>query len=117
MRRDFDRLLLEDMSRLAEQLSREFYSLSYDAFAHDETRVESAVMRLLVLREGWSWLPDRIRQRLIPIDWLAVTGKWDEQKARRVGIDSGKLWSTIVNELPQMSRQIEEVCGSKTSVG
>ncbi len=47
-----------------------------------------------------------------PIDWLAVTGKWDGRKARHAGVDSGKLWATMVKEFPQMSRTIEEVGAS-----
>ncbi len=100
---------LHDVGRLAEKLTREFGALPYEKFAEDASKTESAVMRLLIMKEGCTWLPRKIRQQLVSIDWHAVTGHWDRHAARHVGFDQRKLWETIVQKLPEMSAKIEEM--------
>ncbi len=96
-----------DIGQLADKLTKEFATLPYEEFAEDTEKIESAVMRLVIMKEGWTWLPSEIRQELVPIDWRAVTGKWDWQARRHVGIDTKELWETIVWRLPEMSRKVE----------
>ncbi len=105
---------LHDIGRLAEKLTREFAPLPYEKFVEDTNKVESAVMRLAVMKEGWTWLPSEIRQELVPIDWRAVTGTWDRKAGRHVSIDSKQLWETIVQRLPEMSRKVEELLKRQT---
>ena len=100
---------LYDIGQLADKLTREFADLPYEKFAEDTNKIESAVMRLAIMKEGWAWLPSEIRQELVQIDWCAVTGKWDWQARRHVGIDSKQLWETMVRRLPEMSRKVEEL--------
>jgi len=100
---------LHDVRRLAEKLFREFGFLPFEQFAEDRRKVESAVMGLLVLKEGWVWLQDEVRGMLLPIDWQAITGRWDRKTGRHVGVDDKVLWETIVEKLPDMSRKAEEL--------
>ena len=99
---------LHDIGRLAKIVSREFGALPYERFANDAKKIESAAMKLMIMKEGWAWLPRKIRQELVPIDWRAIIGKWDRDSGRRVGINPKKLWDTIVQRLPEMSRSVEE---------
>ena len=103
------RLYLYDIWRLAEKLIREFDSLPYEKFAEDANRIESAVMSLVIMREGWGWLPGNMREELVPIEWSAITGKWDLEAGRHVGVDRKKLWETIVQGLPELSAKAEEL--------
>jgi uncharacterized protein with HEPN domain len=102
-------LYLYDIGRLAEKLAREFGDLPYEKFAEDANKIESAVMRLRIMKEGWSWLPSKVRQELVPIDWRAVTGRWDPQAGRHVGVGLKHLWETIARELPEMRRKVDEL--------
>jgi uncharacterized protein with HEPN domain len=102
-------LYLNDIGKLAERLIGEFGALPYDKFADDEKKVESAVRRLVIMEERWAWLWPKVRQRLTPIDWRAVTGTWDRKTGRHVGIDSKKLWDTIVQKLPEISKEAREL--------
>ena len=78
-------LYLYDIGRLAEKLAREFGALPYEKFAEDANKIESAVMRFWIMKERWSWLPSKMRQELVPIDWRTVTGRWDPQAGRPRG--------------------------------
>ena len=98
-----------DIGQLAERLTREFAALPYEKFAEDTEKIESAIVRLAVMKEGWAWLPSEIRHELGQVDWGAVTGKWDWQMRRHVGIDSKQLWETVVRRLPEMSRKVVEL--------
>jgi uncharacterized protein with HEPN domain len=102
-------LYLYDIGKLAEKLSNEFGALPYEKFTQDTKKIESAVMRLLIMKEGWIWLPRTIRQELALIDWRAVTGKWDRKAGRHVGFDPKQLWETIVEKLPEVSRKVEDL--------
>jgi hypothetical protein len=59
-------LYLYDIGKLAEKLAREFGALPYEKFAEDANKIESAVMRLRIMKEGWSWLPGKMRQGTRP---------------------------------------------------
>jgi uncharacterized protein with HEPN domain len=102
-------LYLYDIGKLAEKLSKEFGALPYEKFAEDTKNIESAVGRLVIMKERWTWLPRNVRQELVPIDWCAVTGKWDRKAGRHLGVDSKRLWETIVQKLPEMNRKAEEL--------
>ncbi len=98
---------LHDIKRLAEKLTREFGTLPYEQFAANARKVESAVMGLVIMKEGWTWLPTNAQRQLASIDWDALIGKWDRRGGRHVGVDVRKLWETIVHRLPAVSKQIE----------
>ena len=105
---------LHDIGRLAAKLTREFAPLPYEKFVEDTNKIESAVMRLAVMKGGWTWLSSEIQQELVPIDWRVVTGTWDRKAGRHVGIDSEQLWETLVQRLPEMSRRVEELLKGQT---
>ena len=102
-------LYLCDIKQLADKLAREFASLPFEKFAEDIQKIESAVVRLAIMREGCSSLPDAIQESLVQIDWPAVIGKWDWQARRHVDIDQKELWETILRKLPEMSRNVQEL--------
>ena len=105
---------LYDIGQLADKLTKEFATLLYEEFVEDTNKIESAVMRLAVMKEGWAWLPREMQQELVSIDWRAVTGTWDRKAGRHVGIDSKQLWETIVRKLPEMSSKVEELLKTQT---
>ena len=107
-------LYLYDIGKLAEKLSKEFGSLPYEKFAEDTEKVESAVGRLVVMKERWDWLPRRVQGQLTPIDWPTVTGRWDRKTGRHAGIDTKQLWETIKQKLPEVSRKVEELLKSQS---
>ncbi len=100
---------LNDIGQMADKLTREFAALSYEKFTEDAERIESALVRLAIMKEGWTWLPPEIRQELVQIDWRALAGKWDWQGHRHVGVDLRQLWETITWRLPEMSKKVEEL--------
>ncbi len=106
---------LRDIGQLADRLAREFASLSYETFAQDTDKIESAVLRLAIMKDGWAWLSNDAREELALVDWRPVTGKWDWQAHRHVGVDAKQLWETV-QKLPQLSRKVEELLarGSET---
>jgi len=107
-------LYLYEIGQLADKLTKEFSSLSYEEFAEDEEKIESAVVRLAIMREGWTWLPIDVRQELVQINWQAIAGKWNWQAHRHLGVDSRELWETLVLRLPQMGREVEELMATKS---
>jgi uncharacterized protein with HEPN domain len=102
-------LYLYDIGKLAGTLAREFGALPYEKFAEDANKIESAVMRLRIMKEGWSWLPGTMRQELVPIDWRAATGTRDPQAGRHVGVDLKHLRETMAQKLPEMRRKVDEL--------
>ena len=97
------------IGQLADKLTKEIGALPYEKFAEDTEKIESAILRLAIMKEGWTWLPGEMQQELTPIDWAAVAGKWDWGSRKHVDIDVKQLWETIVRRLPEMSRKVEEL--------
>ncbi len=100
---------LYDVGKLAEKLAKDFGALPYEKFAEDSRKIESAIMRILMIKEGWALSPNSIRRQLAPIEWRAITGKWDGRTGRHVGLDLKQLWETIVLKLPEMHAKIQEL--------
>ncbi len=107
-------IYLYDIGKLADKLTREFGRLSYEKFAQDAGKIESAIVRLLIMKEGWTWLPRKVRQELVQINWRAVTGRWDWHTGRHVGLDVRQLWETIVQKLPQVRNKVEELLSDRS---
>ncbi len=99
---------LREIGQLADRLAREFASLSYETFAQDTNRIESAIRRLAIMKDGLTWLSNDLREELAKLNWRAVTGKWDWQAHRHVGVDAEQLWDTV-QKLPELSRKVEEL--------
>jgi uncharacterized protein with HEPN domain len=97
---------LRGIGQLADKLTKEFAVLPYEKFVEDAEKIESAVVRIAIMKEAWTWLPGEIQEELIPIDWCIVPGTWDWEARRHVGIDSKQLYETIVWRLPEVSRRI-----------
>ena len=45
-------LFLYDIDKLAKKLSDEFGSLSYDKFVEDTSKIESAILGFMLMKEG-----------------------------------------------------------------
>jgi len=101
-------LFFYDVDKLAKKLSGEFGSLSCDRFTEGTGNIESAILGFLVMKEGWTSLPVAMQQELLPIDWHAVTGRWNPQERRHVGFDARKLWETKVQKLPELGKMTQE---------
>jgi uncharacterized protein with HEPN domain len=110
-------LFLYDIDKLAKKLSDKFGSLSYDKFVEDASTIESAILGFLIMKEGWTSLPVTMQQELLPIDWHAVTGRWNPQERRHVGFDPRKLWETIVQKLPEIGKMTQELLKGKGQAG
>ncbi len=105
---------LYDIRILAEKLVKEFGTLPYEKFVGDRKKLESAIMRLRIMKEGLASLPNRIQRELAPIDWRAVTGRWNQEAHCHVGFDPKKLWETIVQKLPEIGSKAEELLKSQS---
>ncbi|HVN22866.1 MAG TPA: hypothetical protein VMT71_02765 [Syntrophorhabdales bacterium] len=97
------------IGQLADKLAKEIAAVPYEKFAEDTEKIESVLVRLAIMKEGWTWLPGEIQQELTAIDWSAVAGKWDWQSRKHVDIDVRQLWETIMWKLPEMSRKVGEL--------
>ncbi len=100
---------LSGIGQMADKLTKEIAVLPYEKFAEDMEKIKSAVVRLAIIYEEWTWLPGELQQRLTPIDWAAVAGKWEWRSHKHVDIDVRQLWETIVWRLPEMTRKVEEL--------
>ena len=93
--------------RLTQNLSGEFGGLSFEKFSGDEGKIESAARRFTIMQERWRQLTGEQQRRIGAIDWPAVAGKWEA--GRHSGVDPKILWETIVNKLPAMAENVEEL--------
>ncbi len=107
-------LYLYDIGKLAEKLTQEFGSLPYEKFTEGTEKIESAVRRLVIMKERRDWLPRRVQEQFTSIDWPAVIGTWDRNTSRHLGVESRKLWETIKQKLPEISRKTEELLKSQS---
>ena len=106
-------LYLYDIGKLAEALVGELGTVPYDKFAGDNAKTDSAVRRLTIMRERWSWLRPQVKKELPAIDWRAVTGAWNREAGRYDGVDVKQLWETIVQKLPEINKKVEELLKSQ----
>lgn len=83
--------------------------LSKAKFVRDETLRRAFVRSLEIIGEATKQIPDDFRQKYSHIEWRAMAGMRDQLIHRYFGIDYDLVWDAVINKVPQLQQEIEQI--------
>ncbi len=91
------------------------HDLSKDQFLRDETLKRAFVRSIEIIGEASKNIPDEIRQKYAHIQWRAMAGMRDRLIHSYFGIDYDIVWDVVINKIPVLRREIEEILRNEKS--
>lgn len=89
--------------------------LTKETFLGDDTRQRAFVRSLEIIGEAAKQIPDAIRQKYSRIPWRAITGMRDRLIHAYFGVDYEIVWDAVINKIPELQREIENILKQETS--
>ena len=90
-----------------EYLEARLRDLSKSDFLNDETLKRAFVRSLEIIGEAAKKTPD--------VEWRAMAGMRDKLVHDYFGVDYDIVWDVVVNKIPVLRQQIEEILRRETS--
>ena len=106
MRHDWERLhdILEAIARIERYVQQ-----GRDVFDHDELVQVWIIHHIQVIGEAVRHLSDALRAKHADLPWAQIIGMRNILVHDYFGIDLEAVWSTVVQDLPDLRRQMEAI--------
>lgn len=88
--------------------------LSKEEFIQDETLRRAFVRSIEIIGEATKQVPENFRQRYSHVQWRAMAGMRDRLVHGYFGVDYEIVWDVVVNKIPGLNNDIEEILGRET---
>ncbi len=92
-----------------EYLRSKTKKLSKDDFLQDNTLKRAFVRSLEIIGEAAKKIPDTLKQKYAHVDWRSIAGMRDKLIHAYFGIDYDIVWDVIVNKLPMLQKEVEQI--------
>jgi uncharacterized protein with HEPN domain len=102
---EYLRHILDEIAYLEERTK----GLSKDEFLEDETLRRAFVRSLEIVGEAAKKVSTGLRQQHGHIDWRAMAGMRDRLIHDYFGVDYDIVWDVVVNKVPSLRREIEQI--------
>lgn len=96
-------------------LGRQTSGLSKEEFLADETLKRAFVRSIEIIGEATKQVPEDIRKKYPHIQWRAMAGMRDRLIHGYFGIDYDIVWDVVINKVPELQQDIEEILESEDS--
>ncbi len=98
-----------------EYLMSQVHDLSKDQFLQDETLKRAFVRSIEIIGEASKNIPDEIRQKYAHIQWRAMAGMRNRLIHSYFGVDYDIVWDVVINKIPVLRREVEEILRNEKS--
>lgn len=112
MERDLQSLL--DILQSAQIATNYLAERSRNDLETDLQLQDAIVRRLLIIGEASRRVSETTRQTLTTIPWAAINGMRNRLVHEYDEVDLDVVWSTVINSLPALIKELEKVVPPKT---
>ncbi len=112
------RSMLEYLRHILDEtryLGRQTHGLSKEQFLQDETLKRAFVRSIEIIGEATKQVPEDVRKKYPHIQWRAMAGMKDRLIHGYFGIDYDIVWDVIINKVPDLQQDIEEILQNEES--
>jgi uncharacterized protein with HEPN domain len=106
--RDYD-LYLDDMRMAAEKVLRYTHGVDLARFVEDDKTFDAVVRNLEIIGEAAKHIPLEVQTRYPGVEWRSIAGLRDIVAHEYFGIDEDILWDIVVNQVPHLLEQVQEI--------
>ena len=89
----------------------EFTREGKDVFFSDKKTQQAVIRTLQTLAESTQRLSDSLKLRHAEVNWIAIAGFRNVVVHDYLGLDLEQVWEIVVDDIPELKRQIETIRG------
>ena len=97
--------ILDEIEYLLDRSS----GLTKDEYLQDATLNRAFVRSLEIIGEAAKKIPPELKESYSYVEWRAISGMRDKLIHHYFGIDYDIVWDVVVNKLPTLRQQVEEI--------
>ena len=108
------RVYLLDILNSIELIEEYVSGISFDDFTQDTGKQDSVCLRLAVIGESVSKLPEATIQQQPSIPWNKIVGLRNFLVHDYASVSFKRIWQTIQQDLPPLKKAIQEILENQT---
>ncbi|MCD6527771.1 MAG: DUF86 domain-containing protein [Desulfuromonas sp.] len=97
--------ILEALTRIESYVR----SITYEQWVNDDKTVDAVIRNLEIIGEASNHIPQAIQNAYSDIPWEQMRGMRNLLIHEYFGVDIEIIWKTVVNDLPGLRKQLENV--------
>ncbi|NOY99687.1 MAG: DUF86 domain-containing protein [Chloroflexi bacterium] len=102
-------LYLDDVQAACERVSRFTRGMSFDEFIQDDRTYHATLRNLEIIGEAIKNISDGTKIKYPQVKWRKIAGFRDIVAHEYFGISDEIVWDVIQNEIPLLTKQIQEI--------
>ena len=84
-------------------------SLSKDAFLEDQVLKRAVVRSIEIIGEAIKKISPEVKNKYVKVEWRKIAGARDHLIHGYFMIDYDIVWDIMINKVPELSEQIQEI--------
>lgn len=85
--------------------------IDFEAFQANDEKIFAVIRALEIIGEASKKIPASIRKRYPEVPWASMAGMRDKLAHDYFGVNLRRLWETVQNDLPPLSKAIARLVG------
>ena len=106
------RFLIDDILEAIERIQRYVAGMSPEELEDDDKTVDAVVRNLIIIGEAAAHVPSDVAARRADIPWRLMGDMRNFVVHQYWGVDTAVLWKTVCEDLPPLTRPLQELKSS-----